>query len=70
VGRATRSVASNLNRIRPDFGDIVKVVGTPGADMGHDGDRSIHGHARSIDCQIDLAIPPPDSFAFREGACP
>ncbi len=58
MGRATRSVASNLNPIRHDFADILDVVGQPSLDRGHDqrrGARSIHGHANEIECQLQEA---------------
>ena len=56
MGRATRSVASNLNPIRDDFADILDVVGRAPRAAGHNtsGDgESIHGHANSIDCQLN-----------------
>jgi hypothetical protein len=58
VGRATRSVASNLNPIRDDFADILDEVGRPPTAAGHrapGGGKTIHGHANSIECQLDQA---------------
>ncbi len=62
VGRATRSVASNLNPIRDDFTDILDQLGRPPKARGHrapDGGKTIHGHANSIDCQLNPLPGPP-----------
>ena len=62
VGRATRSVASNLNPIRDDFADILDQLGRPPEAAGHrapDGGKTIHGHANSIDCQLNPLPGPP-----------
>ena len=72
VGRASRSVAANLNPIRDDFADILDVVGQPSLDRGHDqrrGARSIHGHGNSIECQLQRAglqaMPPTRNRCMR-----
>ncbi|MBA3421268.1 MAG: methyl-accepting chemotaxis protein [Thermoleophilaceae bacterium] len=62
-GRGDR-VIELVRPIRRDFANILDEVGQPSLDRGHrqrSGDKSIDGHANSIDCQVDNLrdLPPP-----------
>lgn len=57
--RASR-IINTVAPVRDDIGDILDRVGQPSINSGHGqrrGRKSIHGHANSIDCQLNSLEP-------------